>query len=990
MKFPSSAITPSAGALAAAMLFAVGGRHLLLLHCFAEMFSVVLLCAIAMFAWNARKFLDNGYFLFLGLAFLPVAFFDTMHMLAYRGLDFLNGYPADLSTRFWVAGQYVESSALLLAIFVSCGESAGQSHNFLKGRAAWCLAGLYGLCAFLLLSILYWRNFPPCFYDGTGLTAFKKNSEYFVIALMAAALFLTSRRRDRFSPGVLKLMLAAIMIAMLAEFTLTFYGHIHDWINTLGHVFAMASVYLVYRAVVETGITTPYSILLREINQRELSLRESEKRFRDISYSLADWVWELDTAGRFVFCSFRASEMMGYPEAELLGRTPFDFMDPEQARKMGGLFMADLMARRPARGLETWVFKKNGEKLFVSLSGVPVLDDAGNVTGFRGVTQDITARIRAESEIRRLASFPQNNPAPIIEADLAGNIFYANDAALRLFPDLRAAPRPHPFLTGIEHMFESDSDGVRSREIQIDSAWFHQTVTYDALSGRARFYTSDITDVKHFEELLRRKQEELQILFDSVPAMIFYKDRENRFINVNRTAAAFFGKSKEDVIGHLLTEFYPPEQAAASWRDDIEVITSGKSKPDISYPVKTKAGIRTMEMEKVPYRDAAGNIIGIIVFALDVTERLDAEAARIEAAEARMLREERQRFNELMETLPVGIVLLAPDYRVVFANKFVRDRFGVPEGKRCFELFYGAHAPCPACGSRGVLEDGLPRRWELEIDGGRWYDFYACRFREPDGSHLILKMGIDVTERKLAQRELAAAQEEAQKTRRLADIGSLAATVAHELRNPLAAIRMAAHNIYRHAHNPEAERHLRNIDKKIRESNHIIHNLLFYARIRSPHRERISLSALIAEAVAGAHERFAGQAVSVDVLFPQDSAITLDADPVQLLEVFSNLLDNAYAALPAQGGRIRISVDACATGVTVRVSDNGSGIAPENLSRVLEPFFTTKVNGTGLGLSVCSQIMRLHDGSLDVSSTPDKGTDITLHFAPASSEFICK
>ncbi len=127
------------------------------------------------------------------------------------------------------------------------------------------------------------------------------------------------------------------------------------------------------------------------------------------------------------------------------------------------------------------------------------------------------------------------------------------------------------------------------------------------------------------EDMLQREREGLQIILDSVPAWIFYKDKENRFIRVNKAYADATGLSKENLEGKSLFDLYSKEQAEAYWRDDKEVIASGKPKFSIIEPVETKKGRLWVQTDKIPYRDAQGNIIGIIGFAVDITEREKAE-----------------------------------------------------------------------------------------------------------------------------------------------------------------------------------------------------------------------------------------------------------------------------------------------------------------------------------------------------------------------------
>jgi PAS domain S-box-containing protein len=141
-------------------------------------------------------------------------------------------------------------------------------------------------------------------------------------------------------------------------------------------------------------------------------------------------------------------------------------------------------------------------------------------------------------------------------------------------------------------------------------------------------YISDITEYKKMDNMLWKQQEEQQTIFDSVPALIFYKDTENRFIRVNRNFAEAMKMSKEELEGKSLFDIYPRKQAEVFWEDDKEVIASGKPKRNILEPMEIKKGVLWVQTDKIPYRDEQGNVIGIIGFSTDVTERRQAEEKR--------------------------------------------------------------------------------------------------------------------------------------------------------------------------------------------------------------------------------------------------------------------------------------------------------------------------------------------------------------------------
>jgi two-component system, sporulation sensor kinase E len=213
---------------------------------------------------------------------------------------------------------------------------------------------------------------------------------------------------------------------------------------------------------------------------------------------------------------------------------------------------------------------------------------------------------------------------------------------------------------------------------------------------------------------------------------------------------------------------------------------------------------------------------------------------------------------------------------------------------------------------------------------------------------------------------------------RLADLGTLAATVAHELRNPLGVIQMAAFNLKRKKADLADDKHIANIEKKVWEGNQIINNLLSYSRIKVPSYEDVAVLQILDECVVTVQNRFqTTHHVTIEKNYdPQISLI--QADPLQLLEIFNNILTNAYQAFPQNAGTISFVARQDNGSFSLGVSDNGIGIEKEDIEKVFVPFFTRKAKGTGLGLSICNELVNLHGGKIEVISEKGVGTTILI------------
>jgi PAS domain S-box-containing protein len=613
------------------LLYLTSLRNYLLFHSLAEVFSIVIAFSIFIIAWNARRWMENGCLLFLGIAYLFVGAFDLIHTLAYTGMGVFPGSTSDLPTQIWIAARYLESLSLLIApVFM-----------VRRLRPPLVLAAYTAAAAVLLASIFYWRNFPTCFAEGSGLTTFKKTSEYVICGILVGSIISFTRWRDRFDPGILRLLVASICLTIASELAFTFYVSVYGFSNLVGHYFKIVSFYLIYKALIETGLRQPYDLLFREIKQREDALSKSERKFRALAENAPNIIVSIDCGLGILYANPAIRAFTGRQPRELIGMTP-------------------------------------------AQAGLP--------------------------------------------------------------------PRLCDFLAGHGRRI-CESASVETIELELSAA------------------------------------------------------EGNRCFSVT---------------------FVPETSADAEDRR-------------------------------------------ILLVATDITALREAE---------KITRRDKQ-----------------------------------------------------------ALEKLVARRSE----------------------------------------ELLQVQRKLDEAKHLSSIGTLAATVAHELRNPLGVIKTAVYNIRRKSKEKAIERNLANVEKKIAESNLIISNLLRYSRIRPPSHERANLFEIINEALEAAAGRFSDHTVTVVADLDALRSTEMELDVVQIKEVFDNLINNAYQAVPPNQGRIEVVGGfEPSRGVSISIRDNGCGMAPEVLEKIFEPFFTTRSSGTGLGLAICKEIVNLHGGAILIESEPGSGTTATV------------
>ena len=272
---PRNSIVGSLAALVTfVILYAMMLYNYILFHSVAELFSIIVAAGIFMFTWNSRTFLDNSYLLVVGMAYLFVGVLDLLHFMTYEGVGIVPGAALNHSIQFWIAARALESVSLFVPIFV-----VGRHIQ----RPVYIFMGYLAVTALLITAIYGWEVFPDCFRAGEGQTAFKIGSEYVIVVILAAALAMLYRHRTQFAPSVFMLLAGSVGITMIAEIVLTLWRDPFDIFSAIGHFLKIVSFYLIYRAIIVTGIEEPFNVVFRNLKQSE---REKERLVNDLRHAL--------------------------------------------------------------------------------------------------------------------------------------------------------------------------------------------------------------------------------------------------------------------------------------------------------------------------------------------------------------------------------------------------------------------------------------------------------------------------------------------------------------------------------------------------------------------------------------------------------------------------------------------------------------------------------------------------------------------------------
>ena len=541
-----------------------------------------------------------------------------------------------------------------------------------------------------------------------------------------------------------------------------------------------------------------------EKRRAQHALRESEARMQQalrISHAFTfEWQPATDTVQRSASCA-AILQLAGDEASHDTGQSYFQRVHADDRAR----FVQRLGELTPAADTYTTEYRvvcKDGRIVVLEEIAQATFDAAGKLARLVGVTTDITARKQAEADLERTRNMLAEGQRIAhlgsweYIADTQSTVW--SDEQKRIYGMDPAASSPvyaemlrhhiHPedaaaldkafgeaLRTGA--VFENENRIVRP-DGNVRFIYNKAQPYFDEAGKLVRYVgaTLDITKRKRAEEKLsaseRREREraaELAAVLDAAPTSVFIAhDPDCLHITGNRAADELLRNPAggEASLG-APAEAKPQHFKAVKDGRELPVnelpaqrAARGEKVQDFEFSLVFNDGaIRNVVGNGAPLLDERGNPRGSVLVLADITARKQAEAAlreseaRAKVAEA--VQVERQRLAEVLDMLPAYVILLSPDYRVPFANRFFEERFGKSEGRRCYEYLFQRTEPCENCETYKVLKTNAPHHWEWTGPDGRNYDIHDFPFTDADGSPLIMEVGIDITERKQAEAALA-------------------------------------------------------------------------------------------------------------------------------------------------------------------------------------------------------------------------------------------
>ena len=472
---------------------------------------------------------------------------------------------------------------------------------------------------------------------------------------------------------------------------------------------------------------------------------------------------------------------------------------------------------------------------------------------------------------------------------------------------------------------------------------------------------------------LRMSSLRLDSVLRSAMDAIITIDERQQVLLFNEAAERMFQCSARDAIGQSLNRFIPARYREAHHQHIQSFGRSGVTSRRMG-ELGVVLGLRA-DKEEFPIEAAISHITVegkkfYTVILRDITDRKRAE---------RLLRHSEEQYRRLIAISPIAIVVTRGD-RVVFINDAGLRLFGAVKGEEILgtspiALFHADSRELVRERVHQLIEDGatVPVSEEkiVTLDGTSVdVEVSAARFTDEEGP-AILVMLRDVSERKRLQEQL-------RRTERVAELGTLASGMAHEIGTPMNVILGRAEYLMDRVKEEPVKKGLQTIIAQVERITRVMNQLLAFARRRPSERGPLDLKDVIENSLEMFQERLASSRVQVEMSIDESCPNVL-ADGDQMSQVLINLMMNAIHAMP-EGGTLRIGLALEHEMVKLTVADTGHGIPREALKKIFEPFFTTKEfgKGTGLGLTVVKGIIDEHQGSMAVESEEGTGTTFTI------------
>ena len=689
-------------------------------------------------------------------------------------------------------------------------------------------------------------------------------------------------------------------------------------------------------------------LYLQQLEESEKALRDREKEFRTLIENIVDWVWKVDVNGCYTYVSPQMESIMGYPISEVLGKTPFDFMRPEEAERVRSMYGNALADHDRIEGMEDTLLAKDGRAVVFETNATPIFDEGGDFQGYMGTCRDITERKRSEAALR----------ASEERFDLA--MRFANDG---LFDwnletnEIYYSPVWKRILGYEDHEIENKfSEWERlTKADDVKSSWAMMREVVAGRKGRFEIEFQMRHKEGHWVDILARanvvrddRGKPLRVLGTHVD-VTQRKRGERDLEKVKEHLEALWSITKiadadiKSISDHVLAVV---EKMTASKHAFYGFLTEDEKTMVLhAWSPKTMADCRVTNKPVYFRIDKAG------IWADAVRQR-----------------------------------------RTVILNDYPSDRQGkkdLPEGHvdltRFMVVPVVSHNKVISVAAVANKKEAYTEADEKQVRG-----FLA-------NVQILL-------DRKQAEREKLELMTRLQHVQKMEAIGTLAGGVAHDFNNILSPIlvqtELAKLNL------PQDHAIQENLDEVLKAGHRaadLVKHILTFSRQEKQKHVIFDMKGTVNEVLKLIRATIPSSIEIIQRISAEPA--TIMGDPTGIHEVLMNLCSNAAQAMDEMGSVLQVELreveldrefvkelPGVSPGSFVRlsVSDTGHGIPREVIGRIFDPYFTTKEvgKGTGMGLAVAHGVVKEHGGAITVYSEPGQGTTFHVLFPKAQGEVI--